>query len=135
MIKCSKCNEMIGENQKECPFCKHIITDEERMKAFAENEVLHEVTIQKAMEEYRRRLKTGIIVDIIIAIIVIAGAIFISFSDVYLLGLICLLVAVQLLCAICMFKFRVGICPYCESIMPGSILFRSHCPRCGGRLR
>ena len=45
-----------------------------------------------------------------------------------------LFVLIAVICCISAVKLHIGLCPYCESFMGRGILFRSHCPRCRGRL-
>ena len=134
MIKCPDCGEMIDENLMECPFCKASIPEELSKQALEENESVHLEAIEATIDEYDKRIRYGIITSVIMIIIAVSGI-----TDIYAVGLdfvwsIALFITLILIYSMCVFKLRIGLCPYCESFMGGSFLFRSHCPKCGGRL-
>ena len=135
MIKCVKCGELLGEELEECPFCRHRMSAEERRDALFENERLHFEAVQGAMEEYRRRIRTEIIVNVALILLAVLGTILIlavSQSEIVAIGFIALL---GILTLGAVWRFRIGRCPYCECFMGQGMLWRTHCPRCGGRLR
>ncbi len=134
MIKCPGCEEMIDENLTECPFCKTSIPEDLRKQVLEENEAAHQEAVEATIDEYDKRIRYGIITAVIMIIIAVSGM-----TAIYAVGLnfvwsIALFITLILIYGICVFKLRIGLCPYCESFMGGSFLFRSHCPRCGGRL-
>ncbi|MBQ7766630.1 MAG: hypothetical protein IJ397_07305 [Lachnospiraceae bacterium] len=49
MFQCMNCNEMVGDNVKNCPFCGHYFTPDE-MKELRQN---------KEMEEYEKKHAKG----------------------------------------------------------------------------
>lgn len=135
MIQCKKCHEYIGDNVNECPFCKSVITDEDRKEAIAENERVHLEAIKGSMEEYSKRTKHEIIVAVIMAITAIIGLILIAVFDLNVIWGLLLFALIIVFYVLCAFKLRIGLCPYCESFMGRGMFGRTHCPRCGGRLR
>lgn len=134
MIKCPKCNETIGVNVKMCPVCRNEIPDEDRNRASRDNELLHEEAELKAIEEYHKRTYIGVLYLAIVMVIfmILAGFIegeIVDSSWLPALGIVLLVVYV-----IGIFKFHIGMCPYCESFLGGSPLTREYCDKCGGRL-
>lgn len=134
MINCSKCNELIGDNASECTFCKHIITDEERRMALRNNEKLHEEAVAQTMEEYSSRVKSEMIICATMLLTAIVGMMLIAMFDLSSVYGIILFVFVVLIYVFGVLKLHIGLCPYCESFMGRGLLYRNHCPRCGGRL-
>ncbi len=135
MITCKKCHEFIGENVKECPFCRSVITEEDRRTAIAENERVHLDAVQNSMEEYakRKKLEYIIYVAMIAAVIIeIALVVLLDMDSIWIFIISALILAIYL---VCVYKFRIGFCPYCESYMGRRMMFNTHCPRCGGRLK
>lgn len=135
MINCPKCNELIGDSVTECPICKSPISEEARKEAVRNNERLHEDAIANSMSEYAKRTKNEIIVAIVMLLVAIIGMIFIAAYDLSIVYGVILFVIVLLFYGFSVYKYRIGLCPYCESFMGRGMLFRTHCPRCGGRLR
>lgn len=135
MINCPKCNELIGDNVAECPFCKCTISEEARKEAILNNERLHERAVSNSMLEYGKRTKIAIIVSIIMLLVAILGMILIATYDLSVVYGIILFAIVFMFYGFSVYKFHIGLCPYCESFMGRGPLFRTHCPRCGGRLR
>lgn len=135
MINCPKCNELIGDSVTECPICKSLISEEARKEAVRNNERLHEDAIANSMSEYAKRTKNEIIVAIVMLLVAIIGMIFIAAYDLSIVYGVILFVIVLLFYGFSVYKYRIGLCPYCESFMGRGMLFRTHCPRCGGRLR
>ena len=134
MIKCPKCNELIGDNVAECPFCKTIISAEERQKAIEENEALHQEAVEAMIKEYYKRTRNGFIVAAVMFLLAVIGMTVIYSLQLDLFWVVLLFVFIAAIYGISVFKLRIGLCPYCESFMGRGILFRTHCPRCGGRL-
>ena len=135
MYTCPNCSELIGDNVRVCPICQHPVTEEEYRKAESIKESLQEQSVLKAMEEYRRRTRYAWIATPIFVIVILA--ISISFAvlniepEIIILSLLIVL-GIYLTIA---WKLRIGLCPHCESMMGRGTLFRTHCPRCGGRLK
>lgn len=136
MYNCTKCGELLGDSVRECPFCKNVITEKEisSMIAAEREETAHAEKI--AMQQYRKNvLHEGIItvsyiVITFISIIVLCMA---GVSESVLIMVIAMLFALFLAVSI---KLKIGKCPYCERYLGRkSIVPRTYCPRCGGRLR
>ena len=134
MIKCPKCNELIGDNVTECPFCKTNISEEERNRATEENERVHREAVEASIKEYYRRTRNGIIVAVIMVLLAVIGVTLIYSLELEVFWIFALFLAIALIYTVSVLKLRIGLCPYCESFMGRGILFRSHCPRCGGKL-
>lgn len=134
MIKCTKCNEVLGDNLKECLFCKHVITDEERKNAIAEYERLHQEAIENSIKEYSKRFMYEIIVSVLMVVIALVGITLMCIFE-SVIWLIIMFLIICLICVLGIFKLRIGCCPYCESPMGRGSLFNTYCSRCGGRIR
>lgn len=135
MIKCSKCNELLGDEITECPFCKHIISEEERRKIIEQKELMHKERVQNAMREYRRRLRNEIIIFLFcVGSITLGGLIIISLGlsvDIMINFSYIIFLLTLILSIIC----KTGCCPYCGSSLGKYSFFLTHCPKCKGRLR
>jgi len=134
MIKCVKCNELIGDNISECPFCKTQISEEDRKKALMENELIQQAAVGNAINENIKRVKAGAIISVLMLLFAISGMLVIAEYNLDFIWGVVLFVIVCLIYAVSVKKLRIGLCPYCESFMGRGMLFRAHCPRCGGRL-
>ena len=134
MIRCPKCDESIGEKLTECPFCKTTITEEERNKAIQENETARQEAVEASIKEYHKRTVNEIIVAVIMVMLAVIGMILIYTLELDRFWIVILFLLIAAIYGISVLKLRIGLCPYCESFMGRGILFRSHCPRCGGRL-
>lgn len=135
MFQCSQCKELIGENADQCPFCKHMITAQERKSYFESIERMRFETTQKAMDEYMRRVKVEILMTIAYVLSLGIGVTAIALLNGSEYLLIIMMVAVSALYLFVSWKLRVNRCPHCEEFMGRGLLWRSHCPRCGGQLR
>ncbi len=135
MIRCANCGELIGDDLQECPFCKHQLTNEERKNAVAENEQFHQAAVENAIREYGKRMKIQIVIAIIMFVIALAGMITIALLNLDVIWGVLLILIVLVVFAFGVIKYRIGLCPYCESLMGRGMVFRTHCPRCGGRVR
>ena len=135
MISCPRCNEAIGENIDVCPFCKTVITEETKMQAISKNERIHEQAVANATKEYGKRVRNEIAVGIVMVLLAIIGMIVIATLDLSAVFGLILFAFILTIYVLSILKLRIGLCPYCESLMGRGMLFRTHCPRCGGRLR
>lgn len=135
MYNCPNCSEAIGDDIRKCPFCQHDITDEERKRADDIKEAMHEQAVLETMNEYRRRLRNGIIITLVFIAVIVAGYIISAVSGVGLKMFCVLSVVALIIYLIIAIKWKVLFCPYCERMMSRGTFFRTYCPRCGGRLR
>lgn len=135
MIKCPKCNELIGDTVVDCPICKTHLTEEYRQKAYEQNARIHEEAITNAMKEYAKRTKYEMIIAVIMVLLAVIGLSMIAVFDLNVVYGIVLFVVVLLIYGVGVWRFRIGLCPYCESVMGRGFFFRTHCSRCGGKLR
>ena len=134
MINCPKCNELIGNDVISCPFCKTQITQEYRREIFRKNERFHDEAINEVMDEYTSRIRIEIITAIVMIVLAGSGMFVIALYDLNVIWGMILFAFLFLIYVFSVIKFRIRICPYCESFMGKGILFRRYCPRCGGRL-
>lgn len=135
MYTCPNCSELLGDNVRECPFCKHVVSDAEYRMAGSIKESMLEQAVQATMDEYGRRLRNGFIATLIYIVVIVAGIILMATlgmeQEIFFLLFIIALVVYMIIT----WKLRIGFCPYCEDMMGRGTLLRNHCPRCGGRLR
>lgn len=135
MYTCPNCSEVLGDDVRECPFCKHVISDTEYKHIENEKESIHEQAVQAAIDEYGRRLRIGVISVLVYFIVIISGCISLVLLGVNQELIFLLSVAVMIVYLLIAYKLRIDFCPYCEEMMGKDIFFRKHCPRCGGQLR
>lgn len=87
------------------------------------------------MAEYATRRKCEIITSIIMILLAVIGMVVIAALDLDMTYGLILFVVILMIYGLSVYKFRIGFCPYCESFMGKGVLFRTHCPRCGRKLR
>ena len=130
-VKCPKCQELIKDDAKTCPYCKYEITADDLRKAIREEEEEKREYENEKMEEVRHRRLVRIIVGmcfvIALPIIVLIGSKLDSKIAAYLLigawgvGLLSFE-----LCT------KYSKCPYCNTYLR---YYGEVCQHCGGRLR
>lgn len=135
---CPKCRESIGDNLKECPFCKYHFTEEENEKLKTEKEELEkgearEFEIHVAKRAKMRVLFVILMISSVIVPFVLGGmlASFMHNFDVFkylAVSGIVLGIAV-LITAILNGAFR---CPYCETVLYRN--YGRYCSHCGKKL-
>lgn len=135
MYTCPNCSELLGDNVRECPFCKHVVSDAEYRMAGSIKESMLEQAVQATMDEYGRRLRNGFIATLIYIVVIVAGIILLVAFDIAQEIVILSFILVLVVYMAVTWKLRIGFCPYCEGMMGRGTLLRTHCPRCGGRLR
>lgn len=139
MINCPKCNESLGDDIRICPFCRHELTDEERLLI---EKAKHEEARELSREEAARtekaavaRLKFWLLLAGILILTMIA-MIILNSLELYMAGVIVFvagLVSSFLIAAFMVLVKKVNNCPHC-----GGFLFRNwgtNCQWCGKQIR
>lgn len=135
MIHCPNCNELLGEQAEYCPHCKKAFSEEFKEELLKKSIESNEARIKRAMDEHRRRLRLSFVFFAIGLFTVIAGSIVIICLGLDLTFLYILPVLWLLIYLFGIFKFRIGLCPYCEEPLGRNHFWIEHCPRCGKQLR
>lgn len=139
MVHCPKCKEALGDNVTVCPFCRHEITDHERVlitKAKREEEegFRYEETVRaEAFAILRRIWGLSSVVYMVILYLVFSILLYsdhaVASFRVFFGGMIFFLIMTAYL----IFVKKANNCPHC-----GHYLFRNwgtNCQWCGGRIR
>ena len=139
MIHCPKCKEALGDNITVCPFCRHEITDHERVliakaQREEEDEFRYEETVRaEAFAMLRRIWVLGSVVYMVILYLVFSILLYsdhaVASFRVFSGGVIFFLIMTAYL----IFVKKANNCPHC-----GHYLFRNYgtnCQWCGGRIR
>lgn len=135
MITCKNCHEIIGGDVTECPFCKTEITEDDRKAATTAKEQLHQTAVENAIKEYAKRTKTRILIELALILLAMVGEFFTLWLELDTLLIVALFIILGVFYCYCIYKFRIGLCPYCESFMNRRMGYRNYCPKCGGRIR
>ncbi len=114
MINCPKCNEVIGDDVRECPFCRHEITEEKRKNIAEEKELANWEATRAAMEEYSRRIRNGLIASAIWVVTTFAVIMLAIFCHLETFWFVLIFVLVGAAYFVSMHKLHFGQCPYCE---------------------
>ena len=130
---CPNCSQLIKDDSDTCPFCKHEISVKE-LREIKRDEAKKEAEfINDKIEEYSRRFKLRIVVDIIYLVLIIAMipiTLSLDLPDLWIsviyFGII--LVYVILFCTLSIYR-----CPHCNKVI--ARIGNSYCRMCGGQLR
>lgn len=139
MIHCPKCKEALGDNITVCPFCRHEITDYERVliakeQREEEEDIRYEEMVRaEAFAMLRRIWGLGSVVYLVILYLVFSILLYsdhaVASFRVFFGGLFFFL----FMTAYLIFVKKANSCPHC-----GKYLFRNwgtNCQWCGGRIR
>ena len=139
MFDCPNCKEALGDDIQICPFCRHEITDHERVlieKARREEARNASAEESSRASEFSSLRLLWQMVTVAIAVLTIIVFNILLFADFVMAALVVLIAGLTLLVIenvyFQVFK-KANSCPHC-----GGYLFRSHgtmCQWCGGKIR
>ena len=146
MIKCPNCKEAIGDDISTCPFCRHEITDHERMlieKELKEELLSSRTEMSEEVAEWSARRKRWVIISLVLILVFGLSALLIialPFDDHMTQGYI-FLVLIILAFAVSMISWLLGFfthlnrCPHCGRYLYRQSAFRTeYCRFCGNRI-
>ncbi|MBO4346537.1 MAG: hypothetical protein J5840_02735 [Lachnospiraceae bacterium] len=138
MKTCPKCNEMIGDNIKICPMCKHEFTMDENSEFVKEKEEREKAEYDhfEAIRAQRAKMRRILSIIAIASLVVggISGAILTSITGdmLYVAVLTSAGIAVEIIVMIYGIVGGAFRCPYCEGLLYRN--YGKHCMHCGKRL-
>lgn len=136
MKNCCKCNELIGEDQKICPFCNHEFTEEEQREERRMRYDRQQRAEKEAIAEFARTQKKASLIILITSVVAIAIVVaFILWSDMDPVGYYLLSFLIVGIMLVVERASGYGTCPYCGDFMGKATRWADYCPKCGGRIR
>ena len=139
MIHCPKCKEALGDNITVCPFCRHEITDYERVliakeQREEEEDIRYEEMVRaEAFAMIRNIWMLGSVVFLVLLYILFSIIMYSEHVETAFMILAGGLIFFGILELYAIFVKQVNTCPHC-----GKYLFRNwgtNCQWCGGRIR